>query len=306
MSVLINLLKKNKIWVVFTLIAALLSNLSQMFYMLCIGSLVNKIEDRAAIGFSFILLLGLFVILNPLTLFLDQYIGRVTAEKMAHSLRTGYARKLIRLSSEHEKTLNMTSAMSVAQNELAQADSYLGNTFFSIFGMVFTGITATIFLFFQNVILTIVILIPTLLIMIYVSYSSRKLAGITTLAMDEKGRMNKAAYSVVHAFGAVKIFEGESLTLKTYERSILNWKDHASRLGRWAAVSNTLSGIMARIPLLMLLLAGGYMVISGRILLGTLIVFLNLQNSLTASIMNLPNWISGFKIFTTNLSRIGE
>ena len=32
--------------------------------------------------------------------------------------------------------------------------------------------------------------------------------------------------------------------------------------------------------------------------------FLNLQKSLTQSIMNLPSWLSGFKVFTTNLSRI--
>ena len=125
-------------------------------------------------------------------------------------------------------------------------------------------------------------------------------------AMEEKRRMNKVAYSVVHAFGAVKVFEGESFTMKAYERSVLKWKDHAARTGRWAAVYNTLSGILSRIPLLLLLLVGSYMVINGKILLGTLIVFLNLQNSLTMSVMNLPNWISGFKIFTTNLSRIGE
>lgn len=46
------------------------------------------------------------------------------------------------------------------------------------------------------------------------------------------------------------------------------------------------------------------MVVRGKILMGTLIVFINLQKSLTQSIMNLPSWLSGFKVFTTNLSRI--
>lgn len=306
MSVLMVLLKKNKVWVIVTLIAALLSNLSQMFCTLCIGSLVNKIENRAAIGFSFVALLGVFILLNALTLFFDQYIGRVTAEKMAHSLRMGYAGKLIRNGAGAEKSTDMAAAMSVAQNELAQADAYLSNTFFNIFGMIFTGIIATVFLLFQNVILTLVLIIPTLFILIYVTFSSRKQAAVVVDAMEEKRRMNKVAYSVVHAFGAVKVFEGESFTMKAYERSVLKWKDHAARTGRWAAVYNTLSGILSRIPLLLLLLVGSYMVINGKILLGTLIVFLNLQNSLTMSVMNLPNWISGFKIFTTNLSRIGE
>ncbi|MBP5670055.1 MAG: hypothetical protein J6X14_07075, partial [Lachnospiraceae bacterium] len=74
--------------------------------------------------------------------------------------------------------------------------------------------------------------------------------------------------------------------------------------GRWHALYNTLSGILSRVPLLLLLLVGGSMVIRGNIQIGTLIVFLNLQKSLTLSIMNLPSCLSGFQVFTTNLSRV--
>ena len=75
-------------------------------------------------------------------------------------------------------------------------------------------------------------------------------------------------------------------------------------MGRLSALYNTLSGILSKVPLLLLLTVGGFMVIRGDILIGTLIVFFYLQGSLTQSIMNLPNWISNFKVFTTNLSRI--
>ena len=75
-------------------------------------------------------------------------------------------------------------------------------------------------------------------------------------------------------------------------------------MGRLSALYNTLSGILSKVPLLLLLTVGGFMVIRGDILIGTLIVFLYLQGSLTQSIMNLPNWIANFKVFTTNLSRI--
>lgn len=75
-------------------------------------------------------------------------------------------------------------------------------------------------------------------------------------------------------------------------------------MGRLSALYNTLSGVLSRIPLLLLLLIGGFMVIRGDILMGTLIVFVIMQGSLSESIMNLPNWIANFKVFTTNLSRI--
>ena len=57
MSVLGTLLKRNRIWVLGSVIAALFSNLSQLFYTYYVGQLVNKIESRAAIGMSFIILL---------------------------------------------------------------------------------------------------------------------------------------------------------------------------------------------------------------------------------------------------------
>ena len=87
--------------------------------------------------------------------------GRIAAEKMAHTLRMGYATKLIHRAVEQGKECDTASTMSVAQNELAQADGYLVNVFFDITGMLLMGILATVFMFIQNVLLTLVLLIPT-------------------------------------------------------------------------------------------------------------------------------------------------
>ena len=299
MQVLRILLKRNRIWTISAVISAMLSNLSQMIYIYYVGELVNKIEKREVIGRAFIVLLGGFILANAVTQFLNQYVGRYSAERMAHTLRMGYARRII-----HKDGGDAASVMSVVQNELAQADGYLCSTFFDVTGMLITGILATLFLLFQNIYLTFVILLPTLIILIYVVFSIRKLSGIVAAAQEEKSRMNKTAYSVVHAFPAVKTFDGEELCKNAYDNSINAWTRQAARLGRRSALYNTLSGILSRVPLLLLLLAGGWMVVRGKILIGTLIVFINLQKSLTQSIMNLPSWLSGFKVFTTNLSRI--
>ena len=93
MSVLLILIKRNKFWVAFSVLAALLSNLSQMFFANLIGKLVNNIESRSAITLSFIITAACFIVSNAFTLLLNQYVGRLTAEKMAHSLRMGYAKK---------------------------------------------------------------------------------------------------------------------------------------------------------------------------------------------------------------------
>jgi ATP-binding cassette subfamily B protein/subfamily B ATP-binding cassette protein MsbA len=304
MSVLRTLIKRNRTWVIISVILTLVANLTQMIYMYYVGELVNKIEARTAVSMAFIALLASLIALSVITLFINQYVGRIAAERMAHTLRMGFAAKLLHRSAEQGKTCDTATTMSVAQNELAQADGYLVNVFFDITGMLLMGILATVFMFIQNVILTLVLLIPTLLILVYVGFSSRSLSSIVSAAQNEKMKMNKAGFAAVHAFPAVKTFEGEELCKKAMDARLVSWTKHQTKVGRFAALYNTLSGIMSRVPLMLLLLAGGYMVIKGKILMGTLVLFLNLQNSLTQSIMNLPNWIAGFKVFTTNLSRV--
>lgn len=299
MSVLRILLKRNRIRIAFSVITSLLSNLSQMIYMYYVGEIVNMIESRVAIKRTFLILLACFILSNACTQILNQYVGRYSAEHIAHTLRMGYARRLI-----HKDGRDVALAMSVVQNELAQADGYLSSDFFDVIGMLITGMMVMIFLLFQNVFLTFVILFPTIIILTYVVFSSRKLSRIVAAAQQEKSRMNKTAYSVVRAFPVVKTFDGEELCRNAYENSVNVWIRQAARLGRWSALYNTLSGILSRVPLMLLLLVGGWMVVSGRILMGTLFVFINLQNSLTRSIMNLPSWLSGFKVFIANLSRI--
>lgn len=304
MSVLRTLIKRNKVWVMASVMLSLIANLTQMIYMYYVGELVNKIESRTAVSIVFIVLLAALIGLSVITLFMNQYVGRIAAEKMAHTLRMGYAAKLIHRSVEQGKECDTASIMSVTQNELAQADGYLVNVFFDITGMLLMGILATVFMFIQNVILTLVLLIPTLFILVYVGFSSRSLSSIVSAAQNEKMKMNKAGFAAVHAFPAIKTFEGEELCRKAMDERLISWTKHQTKVGRFSALYNTLSGIMSRVPLMMMLLAGGYMVIKGKILMGTLVLFLNLQNSLTQSIMNLPNWIAGFKVFTTNLSRV--
>ena len=148
MQVLKVLIKRNKFWVAFSVFTALLSNLSQMIFAYLIGKLVNNIQTRSSITLTFIIIAACFIASNAFTLLLNQFVGRLSAEKMAHTLRMGYAKKLIGRSSKEK--ISVASAMSVVQNELAQANSYLSNTFFDITGMLFMAILATVFLLLQN------------------------------------------------------------------------------------------------------------------------------------------------------------
>ena len=313
MSVLAKLMKSNRICIIIAVTIAIIANLSQMIYIVYIGELVNRIENREKVTLSLVTILACFLISNVVTVYLKHYSGRYAAEKMAHSLRMDFIgmllckqRKKTGQGCENMEATDAGSMMSKVQNELSRADEYLSNTFFDITDMLLTCVLVFVFLMFQNVVLTLVIFVPTLLILFYVKWSSRKLSGIVSSALKEKEKMNRVSYSLVHAFPAVKIYNGDEMCINTYEKSLENWGKHEADMEKLNALYNSLSGILSRVPMLLLITIGGFMVIRGSIMLGTLIVFLNMQSSLTQSIMNLPSWISGFKVFTTNLDKIDE
>lgn len=311
MSVLSKILKNNRICVTVAVIIAIAANLSQMIYIVYIGELVNRIENREKITSALVTILACFLVSNVVTVYLKHYSGRYAAEKMAHTLRMGFIGKILSMQrekagsdSENRDGNDAGSVMSKVQNELSRADEYLSTTFFDITDMLLTGVLVFVFLMFQNILLTLVIFIPTLLILFYVKWSSRRLSGIVSSALKEKEKMNRVSYSLVNAFPAVKIYNGDEMCISTFEKSLENWGKHEADMEKLNALYNSLSGILSRVPMLLLITVGGFMVIKGNIMLGTLIVFLNMQSSLTNSIMNLPSWISGFKVFSTNLDKL--
>ena len=72
MSVLRTLIKRNRKWVISSVILTLVANLAQMIYMYYVGELVNKIEARTVVSIAFIALLASLIALSVITLFVNQ------------------------------------------------------------------------------------------------------------------------------------------------------------------------------------------------------------------------------------------
>ena len=304
MCVLRWLLKQNRRWVCLSLLAAIISNGSQIAYMFYIGELVNRIEVRSRIEVSLFLLMGIFLLSNAATQFLYQLTGHYCTERVAHTLRMGYLRAKLRSGVREAEEESVAHAMSIVQNELSSANQYLSSTLFEMAGMSVSGILVFVFLIFVNIKLTMVFLIPTVLTLIYVVLSGKKLSKLVTKTLEEKSSVNRIAGSAIENFPIIAVFDAKDFIMKRFDQSLERWGDAEVKKDRMYAVFNSLSGVLSRLPLLLLLLAGSYMVLTGEILLGTLIMFLNLQKSVTQFVMNLPSWIAGFKTFTVNLSRI--
>ena len=302
MHVLGKILKANRCWVIFALFVSLLTNASQLVYAHFVGVLVNRIVDGNGIVPGLVILLLLLILTLASLNYLEHMVGNYTAEKSAHTLRMGYMRFL--LESPKGATMSADQAMSTVQGELSLSSDFLSNSFFFNISMVITCLLVMLFLFIENVLLSLAFLIPTLLILIYVAFSGSKLARITKETLAAKRRMNRTAFSAVLNHPVISVFDAGAFLSEKYDEDTKTWEKSFKKDEQYHAVLNSISGLLSKLPLLCLFLAGGYMVISGAITLGTFIVFLNLQNNVTGFLMNTPTFLAHFRTFTSNLSRI--
>lgn len=299
MDVLKKILKQNRKWVILAVLFAVVHNCVGILSTHFVGKLVNRIADGSQISLLLIGILILFGLLNPLTSYVNHLLGQYTAERAAHSLRMGYMRHLLK-----DGSTSADQAMSVVQGELTRATEYLSNSFFSNVGMLITSILVFLFLLYENPILTAVLLIPNLTILIYVSISGSTIAKTVKKGLEARSRMNHVAFGIVSNFPIVSVYDASAFLEEKHDEALADWEKHTKKEERIIAVLNSISGLLSQIPLLCVLLTGGILIFRGSMTLGTLIVFLNLQSSVTMFLMNMPNFIAYFRTFTSNLRRI--
>ncbi len=311
------IVKKNLFLFILSFFTALCSNSSQLIWTYLIGILVDTIMSGELLSTALLITLGCFVIINASAQYVNQLTGRYTAERSAHTLRVGFIRHLIYGDnnatvsvSDTEPTVNtdasasIHAAMSTAQNELMQASEYMNSRLFDITDMLLTFVFVTVFLFSNNIILTLSIILPTIPILLFVRYTSGKITPLVNAAQNEKKELNKIAFGTVQNYPAVAVFDSKKFLREKYHANLSLWTKFETKQERVCAVCMSSSGLLSMVPLLVLLLTGGLMVLNNRITLGTLIIFLNMQKSLSQSLMNLPSWIASFKQFIANLNRI--
>lgn len=78
----------------------------------------------------------------------------------------------------------------------------------------------------------------------------------------------------------------------------------AEKREKTAAELMSLSALLSSIPVLLLLLLGGYLTQKQVITTGTLYLFLNLSGNVTGIMMNMPGHIAAFRKFKAHMERL--
>lgn len=227
-----------------------------------------------------------------------------TCERMAHSLRMAYARHYAALSLQQAEETGTGAQLSGLQNELSDISRYLSGSFFQLFDDIVTFACTLLWLLVLNPTLTLSVNLPSLLILVYITFSSKAIGTATTSSQQAKSSMNQSTDLLLSAFPVIRLYNAITLALHEYRAQVQAWQQLNSRMERLRARLMSLSGLLSGLPPLFLLLVGGHMVMAGSLPLGSLYVFINLSGNITGVMGNLPARVAELRQFAANLRRV--
>ena len=277
---------------------------ANLFWNARLAGIINNVSAGAPPGPAAAASALAAMLLMSVCAYLKGSVTGLASEYMSHDLRTAYASRFASMKFAEAEKLNAGEQLSKLMNEISGVSDYLNSNLFQLFDDFIRFVVTLAWLLMLNPALTLASNLPAAAIVVYVYYSS----GVISAAADEsqraKGAMNRSADTLLSLFPVIKIYGAAALMKKEYADAVSSWENSAVRLEYTKARLMSLSGVLSRLPLLLLLFAGGHMVIGGTLAVGTLYIFINLSGDVSGVFMNMPGHIAAFRQFCTNAERI--
>lgn len=244
------------------------------------------------------------VLLHTLSEYLSSYLASYTCEVFAHEMRVGYAGYYLKSDIRRLSGLNVGEEQSAMQNELNDISDYLKENLFSLMKQSGAFVITSAFLFCQNFKLAAVSILPVIPLILYCSFSSRIIKDYTEQCQSRRKKINGLADVILELFLVIQVYGAHRLISDAMRENLSEWESANVKKERVSARLMSLSGVLSFVPLLILLGAGGVMVIRGEISVGIFYIFINLSGNVSGFLQNMPGIYAGFRRFSASVGRL--
>ncbi len=271
-----------------------------------LAKIINGVQDGTGFGFEQIkgcvVLLLFGSVLQGGMYFFSAYLG----EYAAHDLRMCLAHVTVKKPYSVIAKENAGEHISSQQNEMEEINQYISDNLFTLCFTMINFVFTLAFMLMRNAELTLLYTAPVIFLTLYTTMSSKVIYRYTRQEQEQVKKMNGVTGTLLLLFPVIRIYEAEKLLREKYCESIEAWKTASVAQERVKARLMTLSGMLACLPLVLLLLAGGTMVVQGTFSIGMLYVFVNLSSNVSGVLINLSTHQASFRRFCGNLDRVWE
>lgn len=304
MSSLNPIIKKRKIFILFTLLVSILSILITLYWNYELSKMINQVQKGISITSMQIAKVLILMIVNAFSQGSFTYLSGYTSEYLTHDLRMYLAHKLLKKKYYEVEGLNVGEQLSQLQNELTEVSQYLTGNLFALINDGIRFLFTFIWLLYLNSELTILSNLPVLVILIYVFFSSKVIESLAKQGQRRQQELNGFTDTLLTLFPVIRIYEAYELLQNRYYDKVEEWQNITIREEMTKARLMSLSAVLSCIPLILILLVGGTLVIRGGISIGLVYIFINLSGNVSGVMMNMPGNIARLRRFMGNLKRI--
>lgn len=280
------------------------SNVVTLVWNTYISKIVDSICEKEPISAEVVGMAVLSILLSMAGGYAGSFMSGWTGETLNHNLRMDFTRYLLNQSLQETEELSVGGQMSLFQNEINEVSTYMSDSLCNFVNTILAFLLTIVFLWYQSPILTLVSNLPILLILLYVTVSSRIIAGYARKSQEWKQQMNGSVESMTEVMPILHLYDCASFLCRQYNQKVEAWQKAYIKEERVRAKLMSLSAVLSCIPLLLLLFTGGIMVIRGEITIGVVYIFINLSKNVSGQLMNLPGFIASYRRFLVNLDRI--
>ncbi|MDR1689735.1 MAG: hypothetical protein LBS21_14170 [Clostridiales bacterium] len=329
MRSLFKLMRKRKLLTLAAAAFSVLSSAVTIWWSAQVGGIIDVVSAGNAPDEAAILTALLTILATGIIKFSAGYTGAYTCEILSRDLRMGYARYFAALPFVETEKLNAGEELSGLQNEIGGVTQYLNGNLFHFFNGIISFLLCFTWLLRLNPALTLFSNLPVFFILIYIAWASKAIGVLTEYSQQAKAGMNRHAETLLTLFPVMRLYNAQSLAQAGYGNALNEWERKTVRLERTRARLLSLSGVLSRIPLLLLFLIGGAMAIAGDMSVGeamtitgginiggamaiagdfsvgTLYAFVLLYGNVSGALMNMPGQITAFRQFSANMNRLG-
>ena len=304
MRIIGKLLKRRKWKVSLTILLSILTISISLQWNSLLSTMINQMGLESGIAPQDLVKAILMILLIGGSQFLFTLSSGWTCEAITHDLRMAYASHLLHSNISELERMSLGAEISRLQNEIAEVSDYINSNLFALVHDFIKFIITIIWLLYLNSTVTILSNLPVVGILIYLRYASKIISEFTEKAQQSKMNMNGFANTLIELFPMIHIYNAGVLIQKQYEGSVNQWETNTIKEEKTRAKLLSFSGMLSSIPLMLLLLVGGRMVISGGMSIGVLYIFINLSGNVSGIMMNMPGYLGSFRRFSANMNRI--
>lgn len=254
------------------------------------------------VGISFLL----FVVLRYPIEYFRQYYAQLTTSKILFDLRNNLYAHLQRLSLRFYQERKSGEIISRMMNDVEQTKAIVETGMMNVWLDLFTLTIALAIMFYMNVTLTFV----AILILPFYGFAVVKLyRRLRSYARSRSAALaDMQGYLTEHVNGIPVV---KSFTLEQYEQKqfgIKNGKflERALALSRWNALTNAIINTLTEIAPLMILLGGGYLVITEGLTVGGFVAFYGYLDRMYTPLRRLVNASTELTQASASLERVLE